>query len=151
MKYKLIFFLILVLVWISCGKEEKPTKNNASFLISSLDNHCEEGLGKINASGGNGKLNLSAFHDTIRVLHSNAYYNCCSDVKMEAKKTELGFDVYERDYGDTCRCMCYFNIIAYIYNLKAGTYIVRLFDIEGNVLDQGWVTIREEEQEGLGG
>jgi hypothetical protein len=151
MKCKLIPFFILFLVWISCGKEEKPTKSNASFLVSSIDSHCKEGLGKINSSWGNGKLILSAFNDTIRILHSNAYYNCCSDVKMEVRKTDLGFDAYEKDCGDTCRCMCNFDIVAYIYNLKAGTYLVRLYDIWGSVFDQGYVVIREREQEGPGG
>ena len=151
MKYKVIPFLFLFLAWISCAKEDKPTQSNASFLVSSLDSHCKEGLGKINSSGGNGKLILSAFNDTIRILHSNAYYNCCSDVRMEASKTSLGFDVLEKDYGDTCRCMCNLDIVAYIYNLKAGTYLVRLFDVWGNIFDQGYVIIREKEQEGPGG
>jgi hypothetical protein len=151
MKNIVIPFVLLFLVLISCGKEEKPTKSNNSFLVSSLNSHCKEGLGKINDSWGNGKLILSAFNDTIRVLHSNAYYNCCSQVKMEVKKTGLGFDVYEKDYGDTCRCMCNFDITAYIYNLKAGTYLIRLYDTWGSVFDQGYVVIREKEQEGPGG
>jgi hypothetical protein len=151
MKNKVIPFLLLFLVWISCGKEEKPTKSNTSFLVSSLNSYCKEGLGKINYSWGSGKLILSAFNDTIRVFHSNAYYNCCFEVTMEVKKTGLGFDVFEKDYGDTCRCVCNFDIIAYIYNLSAGTYLVRLFDIWGNIFDQGYVVIKEREQEGPGG
>jgi hypothetical protein len=151
MKNIVIIFILISFVLISCGREEKPTKSNNSFLVSSLNSHCKEGLGKINDSWGNGKLILSAFNDTIRVLHSNAYYNCCSEVKMEANKTGLGFDVYEKDYGDSCKCMCNFDITAYIYNLKAGTYLIRLFDILGDVFDQGYVVIREKEQEGPGG
>jgi hypothetical protein len=146
-----ILLVLLFFVLISCGQEEKPTKSDSSFLVSSLDSHCKEGVGKVNASWGNGKLILSAFNDTIRVLHSNAYYNCCSDVRMEVKKTGLGFDVYEKDYGDTCRCMCNFDLITFVYNLNAGTYLMRLFDIWGNISDQGYVVIKEKEQGGPGG
>jgi len=151
MKNKIIPFLLLSLVWISCGKEGAVTKSNPSFYTSSSNSHCKEGLGKINDSWGNGKLILSAFNDTIRIFHSNAYYNCCSEVKMEVKKTGLGFDVFEKDYGDTCRCMCNIDITAFIYNLNPGTYLIRLFDIWGNIFDQGYVIIREKEQEGPGG
>jgi hypothetical protein len=144
----LIFFLAVLL--IACGKEKKPTNSSPPFAFSSFHGRCKNSLGKIAETWGNGKLILCSFNDTIRIVHSNAYCYCCSDIKTEVKKTEQGFDAFEKDFGDSCNCMCYFDITSYIYNLNAGAYLIRLFDVTGNLLDQGFVVIREQEHQGPG-
>jgi uncharacterized protein (DUF2141 family) len=79
---------------------------------------------------------FSSHADTILVIHQDAFYNCCSEILVNVVQTEEGFDLFERDTsGEACHCMCDFDITTIISGVSEGSYLVRLFDIYGNLVD----------------
>ena len=94
---------------------------------------------------------VSSFSDTIRVIHANVRYNCCADVRMEVKRTSSGFDLYEKDEGFSCDCICDFDVTCFIYGLVDGTYLIKVFDLEGYFFYQGYVTVKSKKPDGPNG
>jgi hypothetical protein len=84
---------------------------------------------------------FSAHGDTIFVTHQDAFYNCCSEIKVNVIETADGFDLVEYDIGEACHCMCDFDITTIISGVSEGEYVVRLFDIYGNLVDSAVVTV----------
>ncbi|MGB7061006.1 MAG: hypothetical protein WBF13_01470 [Candidatus Zixiibacteriota bacterium] len=85
---------------------------------------------------------FSARGDTIFVTHQDAFYNCCSEIVVDVVQTAGGFDLFERDTSEElCYCMCDFDIITAISGVSEGEYVVRLFDIYGNLVDSAVVTV----------
>ncbi|MGB2989277.1 MAG: hypothetical protein WBC98_04900, partial [Candidatus Zixiibacteriota bacterium] len=84
---------------------------------------------------------FSAHGDTIFVTHQDAFYNCCSEIKVNVIETADGFDLVEYDIGEACHCMCDFDITTIISVVSEGEYVVRLFDIYGNLVDSAVVTV----------
>ena len=107
-------------------------------------------------SGKRGKISggsfiLSSFGDTVRVIHANVRDNCCADINMEVKKTGSGFDLFEKDEGFSCDCICDFDVTCLIYGLADGSYLIKVFDVNGSFLYQGFVTVKSEVPEGPNG
>jgi hypothetical protein len=87
-------------------------------------------------------VTFSAHGDTIFVTHQDAFYNCCSKIVVDLVQTERGFDLFERDISkELCFCMCDFDITTTISGVSEGEYLVRLFDIYGNLVDSAVVTV----------
>ncbi len=85
---------------------------------------------------------FSAHGDTIFVTHQDAFYNCCSEIVVDVVQTAGGFDLFERDTSEElCYCMCDFDIITTISGVSEGEYLLRLFDIYGNLVDSAVVTL----------
>jgi len=84
---------------------------------------------------------FSAHGDTIFVTHQDAFYNCCSEIKVNVIETVDGFDLVEYDIGEACHCMCDFDITTTISGVSEGEYVVRLFDIYGNLAGSEVVTV----------
>jgi hypothetical protein len=85
---------------------------------------------------------VSAHGDTIFVTHQDAFYNCCSEIVVDVVQTAEGFDLFERDTSeDLCYCMCDFDISAVISGVAEGEYLVRLFDIYGDLVGSVVVTV----------
>lgn len=149
MKYRVGLILLVFLAFVACKKDQKiPTSSSSIFSFESFDSGCTDGFGKIVRTSGTGTVVFSSFNDTIRVLHANAQYNCCVEIQAEVKKTYYGFDLFQKYVGDTCRCMCRHDITVFICNVSAGTYLVKLFDISGNLIDQGYVVVRPTDPSG---
>jgi len=150
MKYKVGLILFLFLVLVACKEKDYSTNSRPTFCFDSFHSDCkdEDGFGKIIHTAGKGKIIVSSFNDTIRVAHLNAYYDICAQIKMDVEETKYGFDLFEKDEGDTCRSKCYSDVICFIYNLSAGTYLIKVFDTTGNSIDQGYVIVRPKEDEG---
>jgi uncharacterized protein (DUF2141 family) len=73
--------------------------------------------------------------DTVWVTHKNALYNCCSKIKVRITPTLQGFDLYEYDEaGELCTCDCYFDITTIIFGVSPGTYLIRVFDTDTNLV-----------------
>ncbi len=150
MRTKGCLILIALSILFACEREKSPTSSLLGFYFESSHTGCKESFGKTVQSSGGGSVVISSFNDTIRVLHANAYYNCCSDIKTDVVKTRLGFDVFEIDQGDSCDCMCYLDVTTFICHLSAGTYLIRLLDIRGSLVDRGYVIIRPDDSESPG-
>jgi hypothetical protein len=85
---------------------------------------------------------FSAHGDTIFVTHQDAFYNCCSEIVTDVVQTAEGFDLFERDTSqELCHCMCDFDIATTISGVPEGEYVVRLFDIYGNLVGSEVVTV----------
>jgi hypothetical protein len=85
---------------------------------------------------------FSAHGDTIFVTHQDAFYNCCSEIVVDAMPTAEGFDLFERDTSEElCYCMCDFDISTVVSGVAEGEYLVRLFDIYGDLVGSALVTI----------
>jgi hypothetical protein len=85
---------------------------------------------------------FSAHGDTIFVTHQDAYYQCCAEIATEVVQTAEGFDLFERDASEeVCKCMCDFDIITTISGVSEGEYVVRLFDVYGNLVGSAVVTV----------
>jgi hypothetical protein len=78
----------------------------------------------------------------IIVLHSDAFYNCCVQILVEVVQNGNVFNLYERESGDYCYCMCYFDVTTTIYDLEPGTYTINVFNAEGEYVGGGTVTIQ---------
>lgn len=137
---------LLFLLLSACGRERSPINSRPTFYFESFHGGCKEGFGKILAGAGDGKVIISSLEQIIEIEHLDAYYNCCADIKMEVKETGSRFDVFEKDEGDSCDCMCNTDITGFICSLSCGTYLVRLFDIKGNLIGQREVTIQAEDE-----
>ncbi len=149
LKYLAVLILVALLALSCCKEGKNPTSSSApSFFFESFQSGCKEGLGKLAKASGNGSIVLSSFNDTIRVLHANANYNCCAEIKTEVVETEKGFDLFEKDEGYDCRCMCYLDVTTFIYDVSVGTYYIKVFDISGNLVDCGYVVVRPKEPSG---
>ena len=151
MKYKVGLLLFLFLGLVACREKDSPTSPPSTFCFDSFHSGCkdEDGFGKITHTAGKGKINVYSFNDTIRVDHLNAYYDICAQIKVDVEKTKYGFDLFEKDEGDTCRSKCYSDVKCFIYNLSAGTYHIKVYDTSGNSIDQGYyVIVRPQEDEG---
>lgn len=141
-KYKVVTISVLSFFLLVCSKSKNPVNNPPSLQFESLQSGCKGSLGEKIGSSTNGDTVIFSSHgDTILVIHQDAFYNCCSKVKVNVTKTPNGFDLLEYDIGDTCDCMCYFDITTIISGLSPGTYLVRYFDIDSNLVDSGVVDI----------
>jgi hypothetical protein len=147
----LVFPVLLLLALAACGKNYYPSKPPPPFSAESFHSGCKEETSRTGKISGNGSIILSSFNDTIRVVHANAHYNCCADVKMEVEKTDYGFDLCEKDEGFNCGCTCDSDITTFIYGLAGGTYLVKVFDLDGNHIDQGYVVVRPKDPTGPNG
>ncbi len=145
-KYKIAAILGLVFFLVMCSKTKNPVKDSveepSGFRFESTQSGCIGGSGE--STGGDMKgdtVIFSAHGDTIVVLHKDAFYNCCAQIAVDVIETENGFDLFESDTGESCNCLCYFDITTMICDLSHGTYFLRVFDIYGSVIDSGVVDI----------
>lgn len=134
-KYKAVAILVLSLFVLVCSKTKNPVKNPPGFQFESSQSGCNRWLPTTET------VIFSSHGDTVLVIHKDAFYNCCSKIKVNVIETPNGFDLLEYDVGDTCRCMCYFDITTIISGLSPGTYLIRVFDIDSNLVDSGVVDI----------
>jgi hypothetical protein len=143
--------LLLTAGLLVCSKSDRSVNSIPAFLTESFHTGCMEESGKIGKTAGGGSIILSSFNDTVKVIHANARYNCCSDIKMEVKKTSYGFDLLEKDKGSSCDCICDFDLTCFIYCLPDGTYLIKVFDVEGNFFYQGYVVVHSQKPDGPNG
>jgi hypothetical protein len=135
-KYKAITILVLSLFILVCSKTQNPVKNPPGFQFESSQSDCKGSFGEKTGGSINsgGVIIFSSHGDTIWVIHQDAFYNCCSKIKVNVKATPNGFDLLEYDVGYSCRCMCYFDITTTISSLSPGTYLIRVFDTDTNLV-----------------
>jgi len=141
-KYKAVAILVLSLFLLVCGKTKNPVKNPPSLQVEFSQSKCKGSLQeKVGSATENGTVIFRSHGDTIWVIHQDAFYNCCSKIKVNLRSTPNGVDLLEYDVGDTCRCMCYFDITTIISGVSNGTYFIRVFDIDSNLAGSGVVDI----------
>ncbi len=150
MYYKAGLILIALSILFACEREKSPTNSPLGFYFESFHTGCKESFGKTVQTSGGGSVVFSSFNNTIRIVHANALYNCCAEIETDVVKVRLGFDVFEIDRGDTCECTCRMDVTTFICRVPVGTYLVRLFDTGGNLVDWGYVIIRPDDSEGPG-
>jgi hypothetical protein len=150
-RYNIAVLLAAVFALVCCSRTEYPTQNRPAFWADSFHSGCKQESPEFGKLLRNGSVVLNSFNDTIRVVHASATYNCCADIKMQVSKTDYGFDVREKDDGFSCRCNCDFDITCFIYGLSEGTYLVKVFDPEGNFIDEGYVLVRPRKPGGPNG
>jgi hypothetical protein len=141
-KYKVVLILVLSLVLLVCSKSKNPVTNPPNLQFESSQSACKgNGEGKAGRANEHGTVIFSSHGDTILVIHQDAFYNCCSEIKVNVTETARGIDLWEYDVGDACKCMCYFDITTMISGLSLGTYLIRYFDVDSNLVDSGVVDI----------
>jgi hypothetical protein len=146
-KYRTATIVGLSLILLMCSKTRNPVtdpgEDSGGFKFKSLQSGCgEESIGKMAEAAKGDTVVFSAHGDTIFVTHQDAFYNCCSEIVIDVVQTAGGFDLFERDTSEEpCYCMCEFDITAIISGVSEGEYLVRLFDIYGNLVDSAVVTV----------
>jgi uncharacterized protein (DUF2141 family) len=148
-KYKMVAILVISIFsygffgLLDCSKTKNPVKNPPSLKFESSQSECKgsfrEKIGGTTNSGG--VIIFNSHGDTIWVIHEDAFYNCCSKIKVNIVQTSNGFDLWEYDVGDTCRCMCYFDITSTICGLSPGSYLIKVFDKDSSLAGSGVVDI----------
>ena len=73
----------------------------------------------------------------LQITHQDAYYNCCSILKSEVLIEGFQVKVYEKESGDPCHCMCYFDLVTNIYGLPSGTYTISVYNADGEYVGGG--------------
>jgi hypothetical protein len=150
MRYRVCLILLALSFLFACEKEKSPTNSVLGFYSESSNTGCKDGFGGRASGPAGGSVVISSFNDTIRVLHANAYYNCCSDIQTDVVKTRLGYDVLEVDRGDTCDCMCYVDIVTLVCHVPMGTHLIRLLDTNGGLVERGYVVVKPDDSGGPG-
>jgi hypothetical protein len=77
----------------------------------------------------------------LQITHQNAYYNCCFILKSEVLIEGFQVKVYEKESGDPCHCMCYFDLVTNIYGLLGGNYIISVYTAGGEYVGGGEAVI----------
>lgn len=145
-RLKLVGVLSLALFLLVCSKTKNPVtgpgEGSSDFEFKSVQSSCgQESVGKMAKAINGDTVIFSAHGDTIFVTHK-AFYNCCSEIATDVVQTAEGFDLFERDTSEgLCNCMCDFDITTTISGVSEGEYVVRLFDIYGNLVDSAVVTV----------
>lgn len=141
-KYKAVAILVISLFLLVCSKTKNPVKNPPSLQFESSQSGCKNILRKETGWSAKGDTVIfSSSGDAILVVHQNAFYNCCSKIKVNIEVAPNGFDLLEYDVGYGCKCMCNFDITTTISGCSPGTYLVRVFDIHRNIVGSGVVYI----------
>ncbi len=124
MKSKIIFLtglLAVALFLTSCAEQKAP---QMTYTVSSCL-HDPEGL--------NASVTIYSREGKVFV-EQIARYVCCANITLETKidyETEIPtIKIFERNKGEICRCICYYNITAEISNLTANVYNVEVYGIE---------------------
>lgn len=150
MRCRVCLVLLALSFLLACEKEKSPTSSIPGFYSESANTGCKDGFGRRAPGSAGGSVLLSSFNDTIRIFHANAYYNCCSDMQTDVAKTRLGYDVFEVDRGDSCDCWCYMDITTLICHVPMGTHLIRLLDINGGLVERGYVVVKPDDSGGPG-
>jgi uncharacterized protein (DUF2141 family) len=142
-KYKTVVILFLSLFLVVCSKTKNPIKNPpANPKFESSQSKCKGSLNPGMARSANSDTVIfSSNGDTILVIHQNAFYNCCSKIEVKVTQTQEGFDLAESDTGLPCDCPCLFDIATIISGLSPGSYLIRVFDIDSNLVGSGVVDL----------
>jgi hypothetical protein len=79
----------------------------------------------------------------LRIVHEDARYNCAAKVKMEATLTGDEITVKEiiTNPEELALCICDFDLSVGLKGLRPGTYTVKIFDADGNLVSSTQVTI----------
>lgn len=98
----------------------------------------EDGYG---AGAGQIKVTVSGSSATIR--HEDALANCASKLKMNASLTGATIEVQEviTNPGELAYCVCNFDLEVIVSNLAPGSYTVKVFDPDGNLVDSVSITV----------
>ena len=140
--YRIAAILGLSFLLLVCSKTKNPVKNPSSLKVESWQSDCGGYSKQGTGSGEKSDTVIFCSHgDTISVLHQDAFYQCCAQIKVDVVETVGGFDLFESDTGALCDCLCFFDITTEISGLGNGTYFIRVFDINGDPVDSGAVDI----------
>jgi len=142
LKYKVIEAVILSLLFFVCGKTKSPLREPAGIHYESFQSNCKNGSEiKIAKVIQGGSTILSSHGDTIFVTQHDVLYNCCSRIEVNVVKTANGFDLLQKDVGKICSCMCLFDLETIICGLSEGSYFIRIFGPNGNLVGAGSIDI----------
>ena len=73
-----------------------------------------------------GKVVLSSFNVTIRIVHIGAHYNCCAEIQTDVVKARLGLNPFEIDQGHTCERMRYSDLTTLVCDPSDSTFLIRV-------------------------
>jgi hypothetical protein len=121
--------------------KESSAQSIGEIAFESLQGECKKGMyqGGGDAFGGDVEDTVLAWFssDTVWVMHKNAFENCCSGIVGDVVETPEGYDIFEQDTStELCHCMCYFDLVYTICDVSSGAYLIRVFDIRGELVDQ---------------
>lgn len=78
---------------------------------------------------------------SLNIYHNDAFYNCCLGYYVDYSIWDNGIIARERDNGEPCDCLCYFNLVSTLNNIAPGDYTVSFYGIGGNLLASGNIEI----------
>lgn len=79
--------------------------------------------------------------DTLSVTHQDAFYQCCLEAKILVHKSGYTLDIVEYDVGQSCDCMCTFDLTTHIVGLPPGAYHVQVWGETGQFCGECVTTI----------
>jgi hypothetical protein len=144
LKYKALVVIIFSFLFFACGKKS-PVREPGGIHYQSYQSSCKDGseiwTSKITQSGSS---ILSSHGDTIFVTQRDVLGNCCSRIEVNVARTSSGFDLRQKDVGKSCNCTCLFDLKTILCGLAEGSYFVRIFDPDGNLIGSGSVDIPQK-------
>jgi uncharacterized protein (DUF2141 family) len=128
-KYRVAAIVGLSLILLMCSRTKNPVmgpgEDSSGFKFKSLQSSCgEDSIDRVAQATKRDTVIFSAHGDTIFVTHQDAFYNCCSEIRVNVIQTADGFDLVEYDIGEACHCMCDFDISTVITGVSDGTYVI---------------------------
>ncbi len=141
-KYKAIGILTLSVVFLFCGKSKNPVGKSTDIQYKTFQSSCKSGSTiEITKKAYTGPVSISSHKDTIIVTQYDVLFNCCSRIEVNITRTSNGFDLREKDIGQTCKCNCLFDIQTLICKLEDGSYYIRVYDPNGKCVGSSTVDI----------
>lgn len=99
-------------------------------IINTVQGGCQDSLAGTFSDSLNpgGTVRFEVAHDTVRVYHDSAFYNCCASIAFNVEQNGEFLDFIEADTsGESCYCLCHFDLQASAAGVPPGTYTVRLW------------------------
>jgi hypothetical protein len=95
------------------------------------------------ANGATGKIKTTVVNGTLTITHEDAVYNCAARVMLVA--TVGGTSIVVRETitnpGVSANCICPFDLTAAISGLAPGTYSLKVYDADGNLVGSATVAV----------
>lgn len=136
-----LFITFFLVILFGCSRrEDTSVRPTFQGKASDRDNLS---LPQIESDIPDDSLLCRVVGDTLVIIHQDAYYQCCLEVRMVVHESNYTLDIVEYDVGQPCDCMCTFDLTTHIVGLRPGTYTVQVWSEFGQFHGKCTMTIPE--------
>lgn len=120
---KNIIYLLLVVIFFSCGSQMVESKKQEVRLVKFNKHNCDDETDAFEAK--NRIANKQYSNDTL-IIKVATTANCCTYFDSSASYKKGVLDLSFEESGEYCNCICYYEFDYYILGIKDKIYTVNL-------------------------